>query len=495
MHRVPCASDILKAHVKTYHRGDIRSTMPTSCPTKRACDQCHTLKEKCRRTSSTAPCQRCSRLGQSCQTARTTAKAGRKPRGTRKLSYTLPQFTNHLDPSTQYPTPYDAGLGSNSVIFADLDQWERHFLNLMKKEDTNQPSPLDKFLVGPSFHESHHISFIQNLIQPTPELKNASVACAAVLFGEQSTERYNTVSAIGHKRAALAVSSLRSFQLRDESDLTTILVLSVAMITFAMHVENGQQHLIAHYTLTLIKQAQGLIDFESPVMDLLMCLVCTETFECLLKCKLPTWRVDGYRRGVTVDRYLGLSYPLFCHFYDICEMGTLLRCGPGENRSEIMVRVNEIHAAVDQWHPSTPVDFLERFTQAEVVALLAQAKILQLAALLIIHRLRFPFGQRDSGAQILSQAIIYEFHSVIQLTGRSVPCTALAYLTACFEVAGEESRECALTRSSEIITFSKQAQIKFESSLTSIWKARDSGNQFYWFEMGKYLSKDAGICK
>jgi hypothetical protein len=366
----------------------------------------------------------------------------------------------------------------------------------MKKEDANTPSPLDKFLVGPSFHESHHISFIQNLIQPTPELRNASVACAAVLFGDQSTERSKKASDIGHKRAALAVSSLRSFQLCDERDLTTILVLSVAMITFAMHVENGQHYLIAHYTLTLIKsQAQNLIDFESPMMDLLMCLVCTETFECLLKCKLPSWKVDTNRRGITVDRYLGLSYPLFGHFFDICEMGNLLRCGPGENRSEVMVRLNEIHAAVDQWHPSTPVDFLERFTQAEVVALLAQAKILQLSALLVIHRLRFPFGQRDSEAQILSQSIIYQFSSVVQLTGRSVPCTALAYLTACFEVVGEEQRARALTRSLEIITFSKQAQIKFKGSLTSIWKARDSGAQFYWFEMGKYMSKSAGTCK
>ncbi|KAJ5746594.1 hypothetical protein N7520_011776 [Penicillium odoratum] len=469
--------------------------MPTNCSPKRACDQCHALKEKCRRTNATSPCQRCSRLGQTCEITRDIAKAGRKPRGTRKLSYTLPQFSIPIDsdPSLDV-TPYNAGLASNPVIFSDLDQWERHFLNLMKK-DSATPSPLEKFLVSPSFHESHHISFIQNLIQPTPELKNASVACAAVLFGDQSPERAKTVSDIGHKRAALAVSSLRSFQLCDKRDLTTILVLSVAMVTFAMHVENGQHCLIARYTLSLIKsQAQSFLDFESPMMDFLMCLVSTETFECLLKSRPPTWRIDTSRRGNSVDRYLGLSYPLFCHFFDICEMATLLRCGEKEKR-EVMIQLRRIYAAIEKWHPLTPVDFLQRFTQAEVVALLAQARILQLAGLLIIHRLRFPFGQCDGEAQMLSQAIIYQFDSVIQLTGRSVPCTFIPYLAACFEILGDEPRNRALAQSLDIITFSKQAQIKFKDSLTSIWKARDYGEQFYWFELGKYLSEHAAASK
>ncbi|KAJ5929037.1 hypothetical protein N7454_006885 [Penicillium verhagenii] len=471
--------------------------MSSSGSTKRACDQCHMVKEKCRRASITASCQRCSRLGQTCQTARSTVKAGRKPRGTRKLSYTLPQFTIAIDsdPSSQYPTPYNAGLGSNPVIFSDLDQWERHFLNLMK-EDTATPSPLDKFLVGPSFHASHHISFVQNLIQPTPELKNASVACAAVLFGDQFSERAETVIDIGHKRAAMAVSSLRSFQLRDERDLTTILVLSVAMITFAMHVEDGQHYLIAHYTLSLIKsQAQSLLDYASPLMDLLMCLVCTETFECLLKCKVPTWRLDTRGRGRTVDRYLGLSYPLFCHLFDICEIGNLLRRDVKNSRPDIMSRLDEIHAKVARWEPSSPTDLLERFTHAEIVALFAQAKILQLAALLIIHRLRFPFGRHDSVAQGLSQAILDQFDHVIELTGRSVPCTSLPYLTSCFEIQGEEPRKRALTRSLKIITFSKQAQIKFTNALTSVWKARDLGDRFHWFEISKHLSHNASTGK
>ncbi|KAJ5712986.1 uncharacterized protein N7483_010167 [Penicillium malachiteum] len=463
---------------------------------KRACDQCHAVKEKCRRETPTVPCERCARLGQSCRTIRSPGKAGRKPQGARKLSYTLPSTPisaagDMLNESPGYSSPtstllYNAGLSSNPAIFSDLDEWEQYFLDFMR--DIIAPSPLDKFLVGPSFHDSHHTSFVQNLIQPIPELKNASVACAAVLFGDLFTEHTNTTVDIGHKRAALAVSSLRSFRISDEKDLMTMLVLTVAMITFAMHVEDGQPYLIARYTLSLIEaQYQHLIRFESPMMGLLMCLISTDTFECLLRSEVPAWRINTTERENVVDRYLGLSYPLFPLLYDICEVADQLQHCKNEERAEIAGRLTAINTTVDNWHPSPPVDLVQCFTQAEVIIISAQAKILRLTGLLIIHRLKHPFGQHDDEGQVLSRAIIFEFDTVLQLTNRSVPCTSLAYLTACFEISGEDGRETALIRSANVVTFSKQALVKLNASLVSIWRARDQGSQFYWTELAKYL--------
>ncbi|KAJ6037223.1 hypothetical protein N7540_001502 [Penicillium herquei] len=463
---------------------------------KRACDQCHAVKEKCRQQTPTVPCERCARLSQGCRTIRSPGKAGRKPQGARKLSYTLPTTPISAigdmltePPGHSSPTStllYNAGMSSNPAIFSDLDEWEQHFLNFMK--DIIAPSPLDKFLVGPSFHDSHHTSFVQNLIQPVPELKNASVACAAVLFGDLFTEHTNTAVDIGHKRAALAVSSLRSFQISDERDLMTMLILTVAMITFAMHVKDGQPYLIARYTLSLIEtQYQHFVRLKSPMMDLLMCLISTDTFECLLRSKVPAWRINTSERGNVIDRYLGLSSSLFPLLYDICEVADQLQQSKTEQRAEIAGRLTEINTAVDNWHPSPPVDFLERFNQAEVIIILAQAKILRLTGLLIIHRLKYPFGQHDEEGQVLSRAIIFEFDTVLQLTSRSVPCTALAYLTACFEVSGEDEREATLMRGQNIVTFSKEALVKFKASLVSIWRARDQGGQFYWTELAKFL--------
>ncbi|KAJ6125269.1 hypothetical protein N7471_012586 [Penicillium samsonianum] len=61
-------------------------------------------------------------------------------------------------------------------------------------------------------------------------------------------------------------------------------------------------------------------------------------------------------------------------------------------------RLDTIQDSLERWQPSPPPDFIERFTQSEVVGMLAQAKILRLAALLIVHRLRYLYGQCDKEA-------------------------------------------------------------------------------------------------
>jgi hypothetical protein len=356
-------------------------------------------------------------------------------------------------------------------------------------KDIVAPLPLDKYLVGPTFHEFHHISFVQRLIQPTPVLRDAAVACAAVLFGDQLAEYARPSLEIGHKRAASVVSALRSFRISDEQDLVVALILGVSMITFAMHVADGKPYLISRYTLSLIKaQNTDLSALDPTTMDLLMCLVSTETFGCLLRSYTPTMRIDFPGKEDRVDRYLGVSAPMFTLFYDICEICRLIR------HSEVavpeMLRLLEtVHAAVDQWQPSTPADFLERFTQAEVVGMLAQAKVLRLAALLIIHRLYYPYGEHDKQGRMLSKAIIDEFEMVLQLSQRSIPCTGLAYLVACFEISEVEARSSAIEESENVITFSKQAQLSFKTKVNLVWNARDRGCQFYWFQLSDYIHR------
>ncbi|KAJ5503476.1 hypothetical protein N7463_006350 [Penicillium fimorum] len=475
---------------------------------KRACDQCHTLKEKCRRPSATTSCERCVRLNQTCKTTRNVAKPGRKPHVARKLSYNLPTSSNSithnaktLDPSSSQTTPYprfylpfDGGLSSNPAQFPKLDKWEIHFLNLMK--DIVAPSPLDKFLIGPSFRESHHHMFVQNLLRPAPSpiLKDATFACAAVLLGEQYGQYTKTSVEVGHRRAALAVSGLRSLRIYKEQDLVTALIVGVSMVTFAMHVSDGQPFLISHYTLTLVKPVyRTLLDMDSGIMDFLMCLVSTETFECLLKSELPTIRVGEHDRYNVVDRYLGLSSSLFAHFYDICEASHLIKLTGGRVDSEMVERLDTIQGSLERWKPSSSPETLERFTRSEVVGMLAQAEILRLAALLVVHRIRHPSGQRDKEALQLSSAITAKIDMVLQATGRSIPCTAFPYMVACFEIAGTEAREAVISKIHEVVTFSRQWQLQVTRSLSSVWNARDRGDQIYWFNIDDYIRMNTYI--
>jgi hypothetical protein len=422
----------------------------------------------------------------------------------RKLSYTLPATNFNADPhspttvsmlsqDTPYPHFYfslNDGLSNNTALFPDLDQWERHFVNLMK--DIVAPYPLDKFLIGPSFHETHHRSFVQNLLRPTPTLKHATVACAAVLLGDQYAQ-YNKASVeIGHRRAALAVSGLRSLQISQDQDLITAVGIGVAMVTFAMHVTHGQSFLISRYTLSLVKPMYPrLLTMESgtDTMDYLMCLVSTETLDCLLKSEIPTIRIGEDDRNNVVDRYVGLSSGLFAHLYDICEVASILRHTSGKMDIGIVKQLKTTQDCLDQWQPSPPPEFLEKFNQDEVVRMLAQTEVLRLAALLIIHRLKHPFGQHDEEALLLCRAITAEFDMVLQVTGRSIPCTALAYMVASFEITSAEEQSATITKCDKMVNFSLQSQVRVKNIMYSVWNARSFGDQIHWFDLGDYIGK------
>jgi hypothetical protein len=324
-------------------------------------------------------------------------------------------------------------------------------------------------------------------MQPAAGPRNAGVACAAVLFEEQPFEPAKPRVEFGHNHAALALSALRSVTISSEQDLMTALMLGVAMVTFALHVADGQPYLIARYTLSLINteyvKMSALSALDASITDLFMCLVSTEIFECLLRSHRPTMRV--YIRGDDrVDRYLGLSSPLFPYFHEICEISCSIRHARLVDLG-ILQRLRAVQAALDQWYPSTPVDFAKRYTRGEILTILAQSKVLRLAALLIIHRLYYPYGEDDQKAILLSRAIIGEFELVLQISQRSIPCADLAYLIASFELSGEE-RTSAIERSHRVITFSDQLLLRFKTTSSLVWKARDQGCTFYWFELSKY---------
>lgn len=78
--------------------------------------------------------------------------------------------------------------------------------------------------------------------------------------------------------------------------------------------------------------------------------------------------------------------------------------------------------------------------------MLAQAKVLRLAALLIIHRLRYLYGQCDKEALHLSSAITTEVNMVLQSIRHSIPCMRLPYMVACFEITRTEARAAAIVK-------------------------------------------------
>lgn len=188
-------------------------------PLKRACDQCHSVKEKYHRLNDNISCERCDRLGQACGTTRNAAKASRKSHVSRKVTCALPSSAE-VKPGGYYAGPsdpesarsslisYDAKLAGNSTISHDLDNWVIRFVNHMRSPIL-APSPFAKVLVGCWFYEPHHSSFVHNLIQPSPILRHATVTCAVTLLRDQYPEHAKAGLVVGHQRATHSRSRTR----------------------------------------------------------------------------------------------------------------------------------------------------------------------------------------------------------------------------------------------------------------------------------------------
>lgn len=136
-----------------------------------------------------------------------------------------------------------------------------------------------------------------------------------------------------------------------------------------------------------------------------------DTVECLVHREIPIIRLHPQSR-VIVDRYAGLCASLLPHLYDICECSNALKIKAlavgSESDSSIEDRLDEIEETIRRWRPRTPAQLFDNYGQNAVLAMVTQANVYRLAALLILHRLRHPLGVEDEAAQKLANGIFSE---------------------------------------------------------------------------------------
>ncbi|KAJ5601002.1 hypothetical protein N7510_010536 [Penicillium lagena] len=212
----------------------------------------------------------------------------------------------------------------------------------------------------------------------------------------------------------------------DHGDLAIALILGVAMATFAMH---PTKHSTSSSQLLYIVPFQAWAPIQRRWIS---CCVSSPP-------KLVNVCFDPKNQLLE----LGSTQQVML----IVILGSVARCWP-----LFITYVKLVTYSDTKWQPLTPANFPNRFTQPEVTIMLAQARILRLSALLIIHRLRHPFVQCDREAIQMSKSILEEFGVVIKSTGRSIPCTGVACQAACFKLIDLEERRAVLARSqSDII--------------------------------------------
>ena len=127
--------------------------------------------------------------------------------------------------------------------------------------------------------------------------------------------------------------------------------------------------------------------------------------------------------------------------------------------------------------------FGEKFDSAETIHLLAQAKVYRLGALLLGHRLRFPFGHEDALAEIWSKEVMMELEMAKQVTKRSMRFVTLPFIVAAIEVQDENLRFKALQHVDDWVDhFAPLLQKTTKIFLSRVWQERDLNPTSRWFD-------------
>ncbi|KAF9740216.1 hypothetical protein PMIN06_009366 [Paraphaeosphaeria minitans] len=428
-----------------------------------ACDRCYQLKERCERVSAINPCERCQRLKQVCLTVRPVRPAGRRAKNRGLSSQNIPTLSNHRVLSAD-----SAGSWVPTVFDLNLDEKELMLSLLGDSQTLHYP------VVSPRFQHAEQRSLTGPLPTAWPVLKDAYLAYAGVLKSIQSGGVSETDDAPKVRYATSAMAALRSLSINKAEDAELCLTLGFALALSVYGSIGAGVAKICHYCLSVTRPFIEAATVGLEMEPRISVLVLLETMECIVYRRTPTLRIQPRAPGI-VDRHLGLCQSLLPYYYDLCSISQSLASHTSTTHTELLhQQLEEIRVHMEKWQPSHPEGFLREFSPSEVVQLLAQARVYRLAALLMIHRLRYPFGRKDGQADIWSREVMMELELARRISDHPVRFVALPFIIAAVEIRGTSEREKALLDVSDYVDqLTPVVQKATKSFLGRVWEERD----------------------
>ncbi|EXJ87030.1 hypothetical protein A1O3_03987 [Capronia epimyces CBS 606.96] len=463
-----------------------------------ACDRCYRLKERCTRLSIAHSCARCDRLDLSCATVRPQRPAGRRPHRSpgdhrRDSGRSSSQAgTNEAADVSPNPPPLDIGAWLRGVPHLRREEREKLLFFL------GRPENLDCCVVSPNFRDAEQRSLAAPLATALPVLKDAYLACAGALkliqpphppvhAAELEVEVEVSDEDVNLRHALAAMTTLRALPVATPQDAALCLTLGVSLALFVYSAIGQGVYEISRHCLSVAKPFVEMDTLDSDAEQWLTFLVLFEMTDCLVHRRRPTIRLPAQGRlsgGSAVDRHLGLCAPLLSFYHDLCVVShSLANTTDASYMALIEEQLGRIQADVQAWQPSQPDRFVERFDTAEVVHLLAQARLYRLAALLVGHRLRCAFGEQDGQADIWATEIMTELELARRITGRSTRCVTLPFVAAAIEMRDPAARVKALRDTDEYVDqFTPVVQRATKTFLSRVWRDRDRKLTASWFD-------------
>lgn len=456
-------------------------------PPTPACDRCHSIKARC--LAGTARCcYRCYRLGHSCTYSRPRGKRGRKARVLSPRSLASDAAEEGNSHSNWVP--------ESSVILAEKDAVHEGDAFGMQKlplistiyregvisqiSEYTSIQICNFFSFGPLLSEEM-CYMIRSRLQEAPLLLLGPYAAVARVF-LRSIANGTGCNDADLSKCASALQDLRKAKITKSNYAGGILSLGTSLLTFHRLISGVSASTICRHTLTLIRPLYYAGKLRGSDTRELVCLIFLDTTQSLFRARIPVIQLQEQDPFV-VNQHAGLCGSLLPLLYRICVLASGVRTGNEEDISHSATFVT-LWNELKEWSPIIPESVLERFSPEEMFLLIEQANLQQIAALLLLHRLRYPFGEEDTEAEALSSKIVACMTHCLDVAGKYPPNITLVLLVAGSEVHEEAKRQDIRSlvfkiRGANFYPFIDNLLM----SLSRVWKARDQGTARYLFSL------------
>ncbi|KAH6983891.1 hypothetical protein EDB80DRAFT_735693 [Ilyonectria destructans] len=479
--------------------------------TPKACDHCYQNKEKCSFASSSEICIRCHYLSIACRTSRTKKRKGRRPilkpfgHGSLHVWETGPDGeaeANNDKPVTRalnFHSSWATVDTPHAVFLTRLqdDVFRSRFtpqtaldaMDIVTNEDkfTMLHSP---FAMGRSFMRDFRVAIYSVLYHSAPVITDGYLAFLALVSHCQASCLDWATPDLN--RGARALQTLQTAEILRSHDALCVLLLGQVLFVFEILTNSSatSAHSIVQSALISAQPWYSVLGRVPDFDTITFCPVLLDMVSCLVYRKVPIIQLCGQDR-IVVDRYVGLCSTLLPLLYRLCEQSHAAKsnaaatpdCESTSREERREDGYKGVESSIELWVPEIPPDFLAAHGKAERQMMMLQANAYRLAALLVIHRLRFALGVQDGIGQSYAHRIIQEIESFFaqeNTQGAGAFPVTFPLFIAMFEVEGPGED---LLRNLRSFPVQNTCMLKMHDFVRHVRMSKESGFGGLWFDL------------
>ncbi|KAK9239609.1 hypothetical protein V1525DRAFT_28845 [Lipomyces kononenkoae] len=479
-------------------------------PPRGACESCHRYKEKCIFNHGNAACTRCTSLGRSCLTRKKKRmgrrpEAGQFPHGNCSIIEFNPESHQRQHQQTESTSAIQQSESTNSAALTPRLKPSSYQATLrLAKFNPYPPSPPKtysnfdhmlstkegfyaahrKFMLGQGFIDAYQTAVRVVFARDAPVMMSAYSATLTLLSHRKlqpaGVEGLNLVVGshclewLGHQYSCI----------KDVLHAAVVLAVGQLLLVYNILLPCPSSRAITRGVLLSVTDWYPAL-LQQPELDpITLAPVLLDTVDSLIRREAPIVRLPDATRPI-VDRFLGLCTPLQPLLFDLAERSYRAKMHapampPGDSHNGD--HYSETERQIASWTPELPPDFFTTYDSLEVAAMLGQAASYRIAALLVIHRLRYPLGFQDRLAHGYAESIFEELSFMKQWPVDGATGLGLDFplVVALLELPslGEE-----LFINLNLLRFQPQLGEKVVQLVRWIRRAYDAGYDGLWFDL------------